>query len=138
MPKKSPKRKYSALSKSFVKWKKKRNGDEHKRRLKKWGKKGAYALPMAMMFILINVMFSIIIVAFGNDPMVSDSVGTAGVSTTDVDASTDEDISITKASGWLTGFKATFGSLPWWVNSLIVMFEVGWFALIVYALIRGI
>lgn len=98
----------------------------------------AKAMPLAIGFIMINVLLGIMVTAFANDPLNTESVGKAGAINSEITTSTDDDLSITTADGWLSKFTTQLFGLPWWLQTMFYTFEVAGLLLIVYALIRGI
>ena len=97
--------------------------------------KKASALTYAFIYVFFNVLVFIIISSFGQDGY---NVGTYGNQLANIETNTTEDISVTKASGWFSGFATGFHELPSFMKTLFVVFQVSGLALIIYGLIRGI
>ena len=102
------------------------------------GRKARVAIPLTLGFILFNIILSFIIISFGMDSTTPYDPGTTGSSTLNINSTSDDDVSTTRASGWMSGFRNTLSGLPWWLNTIFIFIEVGVLGLCVYALIRGL
>ena len=90
------------------------------------------ALTYAVAFIFFNVLLFILISAYGLEGV---DIGTSGTNALNYDTNNTQ--MTASAPSVLSGFYTTISDLPWWLDVLLVTFEVSMGGLILYGLVRG-
>lgn len=90
-----------------------------------------------MAWIFFNLILIIMIAAFGQDSISIGSYSTGSINI-DGNTSTNDDISLSKGTGFIDSFRTGITGLPWWLNLVFVVVEFSFLGLIIYALIRGL
>ena len=100
------------------------------------------AVPLTLGYLFFNVLLSVMLIAVGNDPHVSDDVGTPGyvssaldINQTDID---DDSSSFFKIDRWIKNYVSTILDMPWWLLGLYSFMQITFIGIIIYALVRGL